>query len=620
MRHNYDYIPRKHIELFEIRNLNELKKIYSIIKEFMNDAGINIGGLQVTKKAEIIKSIMDVLNDDDNLKIIFKSLTEIEQNALKEAIYSGDNRLDMFLFKIKYGTDNIYRKQEKYSYFSSYSHISPIELFLTRRFIIPEDISNRLKTFVEKPKGHKVIYESDIPETYDLHSYKGKLNVKIKVHETELASLHDLPMILNLIKDKSISVSSSTSRVTKSGAKKISKVLINGDFYEEEDFASLFRYPEIKFGEIGIKPFAWALILQAGNLAQQDGSKLSLSRKGERSLNKPSHEVIKDLWERWLKTNIINELNRIEVIKGQKSKSRPIYQPMDARRSIASALSKLDIGEWIHIDDLIKNLSLGGNFFDVVRDYYKIYIEDPMYGYLDQGDTKTQWNVTNGRFLRAFLLEYAATLGIIDVGIVPPWGAVSDFTSLWGTEDLLCISRYDGLLYIRLTNLGAYVLEKIRDYKPPQFEDKALFEVLPNFDIVIKGSNVKPAEEFMLEKFARKVSDRTWTISKDDILLSLQKGTDINEIIDFMKAKSDKDELPESVMKFIEDIEANQNKLKYHSNAIIIECSDPRLAMLIANEKEIKKHCMIANERYLVVDEKKETVLKKVIRDLGYVL
>jgi hypothetical protein len=427
-------------------------------------------------------------------------------------------------------------------------------------------------------------------------------------------------MILNLINEKSISVSGTTSRVTKSGAKKISKVLMNGDFYEDDDFASLLKHPDIKFGEIGIKPFAWTLILQAGNLAQQEGSKLSLSRKGEKSLGKPTHEVIKDLWERWLKTNIINELNRVEVIKGQKSKSRPIYQPMDARNSIASALSKLNIGEWAHIDDFIKNLSLDGNFFDVVRDYFKIYIEDPMYGYLEHGETKTQWNVTNGRFLRAFLLEYAATLGIIDVGIVPPWGAVNDFSDLWGADDYLCISRYDGLLYIRLTNLGAYVLGKISDYEPPQFKDKALFEVLPNFDIVIKGSNIKPAEEFMLKKFAKKVSDRTWTISKDDILLSIEKGTDINEIMDFMKAKSDKDELPESIIQFFEDIESNQNKLKYHSNAIVIECSDPRLAMLVANEKEIKKHCMIANERFLVVDEKKENILKKVIRDSGYVL
>ncbi|MFO7803493.1 MAG: hypothetical protein R6V55_14475 [Desulfovermiculus sp.] len=44
-------------------------------------------------------------------------------------------------------------------------------------------------------------------------------------------------------------------------------------------------------------------------------------------------------------------------------------------------------------------------------------------------------------FARAFLLEYAATLGSIDVALIPPWGAVSDVRNLWGADDLSCLSR-----------------------------------------------------------------------------------------------------------------------------------------------------------------------------------
>ena len=64
------------------------------------------------------------------------------------------------------------------------------------------------------------------------------------------------------------------------------------------------------------------------------------------------------------------------------------------------------------------------------------------------------------------LLEYAATLGMIDVALIPPAGARRDFRNMWGTDELAFFSRYDGLMYFRLTPLGAYCLGVESDYQP----------------------------------------------------------------------------------------------------------------------------------------------------------
>ena len=48
------------------------------------------------------------------------------------------------------------------------------------------------------------------------------------------------------------------------------------------------------------------------------------------------------------------------------------------------------------------------------------------------GYSHITWEHVNGRFARALLLEYAATLGLIDVAVVSPWGALNDLGDLWG--------------------------------------------------------------------------------------------------------------------------------------------------------------------------------------------
>jgi DNA-binding IclR family transcriptional regulator len=56
------------------------------------------------------------------------------------------------------------------------------------------------------------------------------------------------------------------------------------------------------------------------------------------------------------------------------------------------------------------------------------------------------------------LFECAATLGVIDVAYTDPAGARDDYRSLWGGDRRSRLSRYDGLLAVRVNELGAAVL------------------------------------------------------------------------------------------------------------------------------------------------------------------
>jgi hypothetical protein len=54
--------------------------------------------------------------------------------------------------------------------------------------------------------------------------------------------------------------------------------------------------------------------------------------------------------------------------------------------------------------------------------------------------------------------------------------------------------------------------------------------------------------------------------------------------------------------------------------ARLIECNDPALAVLIANDSRTKKYCFLAGERRLVVPLESETRFHRALQKLGYSL
>jgi hypothetical protein len=60
-----------------------------------------------------------------------------------------------------------------------------------------------------------------------------------------------------------------------------------------------------------------------------------------------------------------------------------------------------------------------GNAFDIVHNPWDLYIADKNYGTLGY-DGSNGWEVLQERYMMAFLLEYAATLGVVDVAYTTP--------------------------------------------------------------------------------------------------------------------------------------------------------------------------------------------------------
>jgi hypothetical protein len=216
------------------------------------------------------------------------------------------------------------------------------------------------------------------------------------------------------------------------------------------------------------------------------------------------------------------------------------------------------------------------------------------------------------------LFEYAATLGVIDVAYAHPRGARHDYQDAWGIDGYDFFSRYDGLLFFRLTPLGAYCLGLTKDYAPPVVSVKGRLTILPSLKITSQNA-LSPDETLFLELYADNLTQNSWHLSVPKTMSALAQGQDIAELRAFLTAREEQ-ELPDTVERFILDAQSRARALKDRGTARLIECADAATAELIATNATLKKYCQRAGDKALVVPEDTEKQFRQALLALGYCL
>ncbi len=265
----------------------------------------------------------------------------------------------------------------------------------------------------------------------------------VHLRRTAADALSNLVGVLELTVDGQVRCSAATRLPYAATVKLVEDVLVAGDYYEDEPIAS----------------FAWPVLLQVGGLARRSGTTLELTARGRTVLARPSYAALGALWDRWLTSVSHDELSRIEAIKGQR---RPAtLTPAATRRAVVAAgLAAIRPGAWTNLGALLSVLRTRPPRLTASRSLvarWRLYIGDSYHGSLGHAGAGA-WDIIEGRYALCVLLEYAATIGLIDVAYTDPRGARDDYRGLWGAEEFDRLSRYDGLLAVRVNELGTAVL------------------------------------------------------------------------------------------------------------------------------------------------------------------
>jgi hypothetical protein len=570
-----------------------------------------IGADAPTRKQDIVPYLTEKLAREDIVRRLYESLNEMNQAAVQEALKSPLGRLDPERFEAKYGRGPGWGNERS---------PSALGLLLPMGSAIPKDLRPILSRFVPEPRPLAIASEEELPATVPdpragWWTRRGEKAEPIPLRQrlTAAAASRELSTVLRLAESGKLRVSDKTRKPTEATVKAIAPLLVGGDFYDAEDAS---EYKDDPGADVTIRAFAWPCLLQAAGLVSISGGKLGLSPAGRKALGKPAHEVIRSAWDKWLKTSLLDEFERIDAIKGKKSAR--LTAAANRRAAVNDVLAQLPPGRWVAVDEFFRVVRAVGEDFAVAREAWKLYIAESYYGSFEY-DRGGNWLLLQGRFILAMLFEYAATLGLIDVAYIPPQGARRDYADHWGTDDYECLSIYDGLKSFRINALGAWALGLARHYEPEPLITRRTWRVLPNHEVVSTEEGPDPGDALFLDRVAERTSDRVWRLDRERILAAAEEGLQVGEIAEFLEART-AEPIPITVSTLLSDLKHRAGRLRDKGTVRMIECADSETARLLALDSKLKSLCLLAGERNLVFREADESAVRSQLRRLGYVL
>lgn len=556
---------------------------------------------------------------------LWSGLKSLEQAAVAEAAYEGDGIFDPGAFHAKYRALPVFETEGKHQWDKRPTLLRLlIHPSANGCSVIPKDLREKLKAFVPKPPAAQLasleLIPAQPPRMRESRHFDVKKGTTIyESHEaplvqrlTEPAAIQDLRTTLRLIDQEKLSVSATTLLPSKAAMTLLCGLLREQDFFELTGKANDWD-PEIG----PVKGFSWPLLVQAAKLAAVRNGKLSLTKLGRSALEAPPAQTLRNIWNAWLANKIIDEFSRIDTIKGQKGKGRNSFTPpVERRGAIDNALAECLVGRWVEVSEFSRYMQAAGFQFKVTCDAWSLYLCDPQYGSLGY-EGYGGWNILQERYLLCLLFEYAAPLGMIDVAYEHPAGARSDYSGQWGADDLIFLSRYDGLRYFRLTPLGAYILGRTETYELPQAKPNVLLTVLPKRQIRIDQGVLSPDEILLIESFADRETAQLWSLNEAKALQSVEKGARVAELRAFLNA-GDPQPLPEAVEAFLLSAEQRGAACVCKGSCLLIECLSPQIAEVIARDARAGMLCQRTGDRGLVVPMDKEKSFRDALNGLGY--
>jgi hypothetical protein len=588
-----------------------------LLKGWVRRMGLSAKGL--TRKEQFSELIANELKE--RLAAVLARLSAAERQFLAECVHQ-DQVISGASFQAKYGVA-CPQPSRFYSYRDEVGLLTP---FIARESpyggaeetSIVKDLVEPLRALLPAPAGVEAHVAGPIPKTWknDRAYFSGGADRVVHTFEGGRIGPAELDRVLRLIQSGKVKVADSTCRPTDATVRLVGGLLLEPDFdlecpeADRSDFEKNYRYT----ASGPVRAHAWPVVVQQCGWAKAKGGMLNLTEEGKEMLRQFDGQKFRAGVARLLDDSEFDGLHRINHIRGQSGKAkRWITAPSERKRAIRRAMTTFPIGQWLTFEEARRLVEASGERWNITEgEAGFLYFFEPQYGLIYNGPG------LRSQYLRAFIMETLATLGLADIAYVYPHRRWPDlYDSLNG--DLPFCGRYDGLLYVRLNPLGAYALGLTEAYQMRPVERPKLFQVLPNLDLVLHGGPLNPADRAGLELLAAPQSDAVWRLEPERILTHIETGGSLASLRTFLDENAASG-VPENVRIFLDGLEAKLGACQSRRKAVLLEWADPALAQLIATSSGLKRLCYYAGENRLVVPAENLTAFTRALKRLGYVL
>lgn len=578
-------------------------KLFDILYNYTNDdlkkfAKLLGGSSKLTRKDQLVVFLIDELLSPDKLRGHWNRLDTLSQKAVAAAYYN-DGAFVADAFEAQYGAQP---ERPKHDWYWARETIL-FDLFVYRNQI-PVDMLPLLEKIVPAPERFQIAGIVDAPKTTPSVDEPQTL-----FHaDTEQAGLHDLAVYLRMLDQGQLNLSSSSHKLTPTSVQKLYDNLLQGDF--------LPRPGKLQQDET-IRPFGLNIFTQDAGLTSNYGSG-RLTKQGKTFLQTQDAEILLEAFETWTNQGSFDELTRIDAIRGQKSKGIRLSKPGTRRAAIVEALSWCPTHVWIPIEEFYRALKIWHFDFTLEEGYeHKLYMgygrEALHYGW---ADAASQWLLTKGLYVNAVLWEYLGTIGALDLLYLHPENAEFPATAYYHEDEFY--SRYDGLKYFRINNLGAYLFGQAHSYEQAQAVDEPLFTISADRRITLcNPAAVTPNLQSQLGQIAQDEGEGHYKLDIQLLLTALEEGTDFAALTAFLTERND-GPLPPAVAAWLEQVHTNSNAFARGAQAVFVKARSAELVQQVLADPTVGKFCHAIDARTLVVTATREKTLRNRLKELGY--
>ncbi|NNF99143.1 MAG: hypothetical protein HKM93_07180 [Desulfobacteraceae bacterium] len=450
---------------------------------------------------------------------------------------------------------------------------------------LPEDLRTLFKTYLPPPREFDYIPLEQPERTAYLFEDRGETQERLAV-------------LSRYVQQGNVKYSKSGNRILIGSLKKMKEYLHIKEFYSEED-----------------KDLRYLRTLLIAEFISEDALKTDIR----------SPEDLKSLFAGYFDGSNFKYYHAKDMLAHLKGGSHDDWnyekRDMRVRGAMWLMVQNLMVDQWISLKNIFKFARYRGLDLEVLDRgtaehylYFRGAIRDSGDKLIEDMRIHIEPSIYDEAvihpYLRGMMYLFAA-FGLLDIAYDHP-----EHKNLQTTGKPY-LSVFDGLSFIRLTHLGAYVFGQ-QDSYAIDFTESAGDLVLDENRLIIYLTQKDRLKSLLLENIGERVTDTCYRVNFQTFLKDCDTIGEIRRKITFFKEHIS-DRPPSVWAVFLNEITSKLNPMEPVENYAVFKLNPSReLVSLFATDKVLKKYVRKAEDFNIIVENRHISKVKKRLQTFGY--
>lgn len=283
-------------------------------------------------------------------------------------------------------------------------------------------------------------------------------------------------------------------------------------------------------------------------------------------------------------------------------------------RSLISLIKEMNENDCLSIKNIIKAFIYREKDIELisfkdVKDY--TYINEANYERTKIQKYEDYEELIIEPFIKSYLF-LLGTLGIFELFYTKPEENLKIYIKVG------YLSQFSGLKYIKLTDLGKYVLGFSEKYEIPlNYEKSEIFLDDKRLIVTILGES--PTRRMFFEKISKKIGNNIYKVTIDSFKRTVKSSGELKERIEKFKSNIGNANLPDNWQEFFDNLVKKFTLIEEVKDFTVLKLKeDKELLQIIAKDNRFKGLFLKAEEYHILIKREKLEELAKLLKEYGY--